>query len=255
MGCQLMAYQMCDVCAEPVCTDCDEGGCSGAAGSCFEGNGSAGCSDTACCESVCAAQPECCEVSWDANCAATAASNCDIPENSACVASEGSCFEAGWSPGCDQTECCNLVCAQDDFCCDNTWEWDATCVSLAASQCEPPEEEPVDPCEGAGGNCFVGNGSPGCTDAQCCADVCESAPYCCGVAWDEGCSALATQICVPDSGYTGSCCAANDSPGCDDATCASIICSGNPDCCEGSWNGGCAALANIYSGLYCGSCL
>ena len=44
-----------------VCGDPD-------AGSCYESNGSVGCSDQDCCEAICNVDPYCCVVSWDASC-------------------------------------------------------------------------------------------------------------------------------------------------------------------------------------------
>lgn len=44
--------------------------CTGAAADCcIDSGGLAGCGDTACCTRVCACDPFCCEVEWDANCA------------------------------------------------------------------------------------------------------------------------------------------------------------------------------------------
>lgn len=47
----------------------------------------------------------------------------------------GDCFSANGTPGCDDADCCNAVCAQDPFCCNN--EWDSLCASQAASICGP----------------------------------------------------------------------------------------------------------------------
>lgn len=46
------------------------------AGNCFEENESPGCDDEACCETVCAVSPECCDIVWDALCAEDAAALC-----------------------------------------------------------------------------------------------------------------------------------------------------------------------------------
>jgi hypothetical protein len=50
----------------------------------------------------------------------------------------GSCFEENDSPGCDDLECCELVCAQVALCCINSWI--QTCANIANDICEPPPE-------------------------------------------------------------------------------------------------------------------
>ncbi|MFQ5461767.1 MAG: IPTL-CTERM sorting domain-containing protein [Phycisphaerae bacterium] len=60
--------------------------------------------------------------------------------NPACTAGAGSCTDpAGTgSPGCDDIDCCNAVCAFDAFCCDV--EWDGICAGETAGlpECAPP---------------------------------------------------------------------------------------------------------------------
>jgi hypothetical protein len=50
------------------------------------------------------------------------------------------CFTTG-GPGCSDTECCELVCAADPFCCDTAW--DGLCVNGAIGLCglEPPAND------------------------------------------------------------------------------------------------------------------
>jgi hypothetical protein len=47
--------------------------CGGDTGDCITANGSAGCSDVTCCNTVCDSDPFCCVVEWDNTCAAAAA--------------------------------------------------------------------------------------------------------------------------------------------------------------------------------------
>lgn len=49
-----------------------------AAGSCGEVHPTPGCDDAACCTAVCAANPLCCEIEWDASCVAAAGPACGI---------------------------------------------------------------------------------------------------------------------------------------------------------------------------------
>ena len=52
-------------------------------------------------------------------------------------------------------------------------------------------------CEGADGECCDpgGNGSPGCSDPQCCQLVCAMDAYCCNVQWDALCAVAAVDTC------------------------------------------------------------
>ncbi|MBC24180.1 MAG: hypothetical protein CMJ32_09735 [Phycisphaerae bacterium] len=76
----------------------------------------------------------------------------------------GDCFEANGTPFCNDVDCCETVCAQDPFCCDN--EWDAFCVNAANAFC---------------------NGGPPC-DATCPPDSAEESEPC-GEANTNGCGA------------------------------------------------------------------
>ncbi len=54
------------------CTDYDTSSCIAYAGDCCGANGSPGCDDPGCTAAVCAADPDCCNLGWDATCAAAA---------------------------------------------------------------------------------------------------------------------------------------------------------------------------------------
>jgi hypothetical protein len=60
---------------------------------------------------------------------------------------------------------------------------------------------PQGTCPGDGGDCFAGNGTPGCDDVDCCQEVCSVDPFCCDSEWDGACAAEAGQRCIP-----GACC-------------------------------------------------
>ena len=86
-----------------------------------------GCSDEACCQSVCQADPFCCE-EWDATCVDLADATCV----GLCGAmASGGCFVGGATPSCDDVECCQTVCVIDPFCCETAW--DVSCAFLAGS--------------------------------------------------------------------------------------------------------------------------
>ena len=94
------------------------------------------------------------------------------------------------------------------------------------------------------GSCFKANGTPGCSQLECCETVCAVDPLCCTDAWDEGCKTMANELCglCGDPG-AGDCCVANLTPGCDDAECCRIVCEVDPVCCASGWDGVCALEA------------
>ncbi len=118
----------------PVVLAGGPGNCPGE-GDCCQDNGTPGCDDVACCEVVCAVDASCCEVGWDQACADMAVSLCSelCAGHEACPG-EGDCCSPNGTAGCDDTTCCNIVCAADPFCCDT--EWDATCAIEAEDLCE-----------------------------------------------------------------------------------------------------------------------
>lgn len=64
--------------------ECAQAGCGPvcgvpSAGSCYAQHSTPGCDDATCCNLVCSADPYCCSVAWDAECVASAGSNCGLP--------------------------------------------------------------------------------------------------------------------------------------------------------------------------------
>ena len=127
----------CDVDWDGICAAEAEGLCDGSfeacaagAGSCGEANDSAGCDDVDCCNRVCMEDPFCCVDTWDGLCEQQAnglcALTCGAPDT-------GSCFATNPTPGCDNVSCCELVCAEDPFCCDT--QWDDECETMARTLC------------------------------------------------------------------------------------------------------------------------
>lgn len=99
----------------------------------------------------------------------------------------GSCFSANGTPGCDDVECCEPICAADPYCCDTAW--DSICAGAANTNCG-------DGGGGGGGNCCVPNGSVGCEDSDCQNLICNADPYCCNTEWDQICADAAIQNCA-----------------------------------------------------------
>ncbi len=109
------------------------------AGSCFEEHPTPFCDDVECCTMVCAIDPFCCDTQWDGQCvdeAQVLCAGCGDPD-------AGSCFANNGTPGCDDAECCALVCDADPFCCE--FSWDQLCADGAAELCGlPPENDLCD---------------------------------------------------------------------------------------------------------------
>jgi subtilisin-like proprotein convertase family protein len=150
--------QICADEAAQLCGDLCAGGPGGPCGppntnDCCAANGTPGCSDLACCETVCAIDPFCCDTSWDGICQGEAFSLCtdlcggnqdpcdgtEIPENEPDCGGIGNvgqgsncCFASG-GLGCDDPDCQAAVCAVDAFCCDTAW--DGICAGEAATLC------------------------------------------------------------------------------------------------------------------------
>ena len=97
----------------------------------------------------------------------------------------------------------------------------------------------------ANGDCDVSNGTPGCNDEICESLICSQDPFCCSVSWDQNCADAAIEQC---EGYVpppppSDCTIANGTPGCDDATCESLICAQDPFCCSVEWDSLCSTAA------------
>ena len=87
-----------------------------------------GCMDPACEAAVCAADPFCCDSSWDDLCVDEAGGLCVL-----CGAGSSDCCAPQESPGCSDLPCEAVVCAADPFCCNTTW--DSLCADAAAVAC------------------------------------------------------------------------------------------------------------------------
>lgn len=57
----------------------------------------------------------------------------------------------------------------------------------------------------AAGDCCVANGTPACSDADCCNLICAQDPLCCDTQWDKICANAAAAQCTVCSGGGGGC--------------------------------------------------
>ncbi len=167
--------------------------CPGEGGDCCTANGTPGCQNGCCCVVVCEQDRDCCDTAWTADCAQVAQSLCGglCGDPYPGCPGDGDCFSANFSPGCEDAFCCSMVCAQDDLCCSE--EWDYTCAGIAEDVCNCP----VSLCPGDGGLCCQANGTSGCDDLECCELVCHYDPLCCSVdgGWDGACVWAAEDLC------------------------------------------------------------
>lgn len=158
----------------------------------------------------------------------------------ACPNAAASCFEPHTGTGCSETNCCNTVCAADSFCCES--EWDDFCVEEAEGLCEGGFSScgaPLTP------DCQTQSALPGCSDANCCNEVCRVDTSCCLVAWDNFCAELhEPSICrTACDTSTESCFQVHASPGCNNDNCCAEVCPRDPFCCSSEWDEACVELA------------
>lgn len=120
-------------------------------------------------------------------------------------------LEASPDPGCNDPECCSLICtpvseggAGLTVCCAVAWS--QQCVDAAVTHCEAPANCGVPDT----GDCFLPNETPFCDDSVCCSTVCAFDPFCCDTEWDLNCviSALSICDCTPQDAPPNDNCAA-----------------------------------------------
>jgi len=127
----------CTAAWDSVCVDAANLLCqlcgSGSSGSCFTPHGTPACNDATCCAAVCAADPFCCQVTWDSTCVLGATTLCGGGSGTCGDPGAGSCTQPHPTPACSDAACCESVCAVDPSCCSQAW--DSFCVSVAAVAC------------------------------------------------------------------------------------------------------------------------
>jgi V8-like Glu-specific endopeptidase len=230
----------------PVCFECGHP----ASGDCCESNDTPYCNHEACCELVCADDSFCCNVEWDSLCASAANQECVDPCFECGHGPAGSCCEANGTPYCDDETCCEMICANDPFCCNTNW--DSACASAADTQCTVCHEcgHPA-----TGDCCEAQTGSPYCDDEACCELICADDAFCCNTNWDGLCASAAFNQCLVclDCGHpaTGDCCEANGSPYCDNEACCDAVCAFDPYCCNGNWDALCVVGAQTVPDCDC----
>ena len=155
----------------------------------------------------------------------------------------GDCCTGHGGVGCNDFDCCDLVCFVDSFCCEE--EWTDDCAAFAATLCGPLCQS--EPGCGAGDCCAPGAG--GCSDPACCELVCNADLSCCLTGWTPQCAQLAGALCdvcqpVIVCPQAGDCCQAHPgSAGCERAACCQTVCELDSTCCTNGWGLSCARAA------------
>ena len=132
--CSVEWDQSCALLAAATCPEPDVS--AAGARSCFVASDvTSGCSDGDCALLVCAVDGYCCLVLWDSLCADEALNLCDGP--SACGnINAGGCFMPNAAPGCNNADCCAIVCDLDPVCCTAAWDHDSrSSRSISARIC------------------------------------------------------------------------------------------------------------------------
>ena len=228
---------LCVQTANQVCTIC-----GAAPGDCCAAHEQPGCTQPDCEAVVCAADPFCCETSWDDLCAEAAADLC----GPLCGAAQSDCCTlVSELPGCVDPTCQAAVCDWDPLCCQASW--DLNCVGATTDLCAAL-------CVGAlpSDCCTFISEAPGCTDPACEATVCAADPFCCESSWDDLCLLAAIELCAVCGSPPGDCCVVHAMPGCDVLACEASVCAADPFCCESTWDDPCAQAAAELCGALCG---
>lgn len=240
-------------CADFALTFCDSTACRSTCpgtGDCCSPHEGTGCFDEFCCDLVCTEESFCCTGEWTDECSALARVLCgDLCEGPQICPTGESCCLSSESAGCDDGACCRLACLEDPSCCN--WKWDTICADEASWLCAPLCAVP---CPGEG-DCCEAHGNGGCSDAACCASVCEIRPSCCDTEWDQTCVELAeascAELCQSVCPGPGDCCTVHESSGCNDAECCNVVCQAEPFCCFLGWGLDCISAADDLCGGIC----
>jgi hypothetical protein len=248
-----------DLCVQQAAACTAHPGCSIGAGDCCTPGDSPGCGDAACCGAVCVIDPFCCDVAWDAVCAAQATVSCATscgPLAQCGHPLSGSCCEPSVNASCDDPLCCDMVCQLDPFCCGQ--QWDGQCAAsagvLCAGLCRPPQT-----CADAtpGASPCAAHDLPFADAPGCCETVCKIDSFCCLEQWDQLCVLVAQEACGPTCPIgpvcpgQGTCTAPHDSPGCEDPILCEMVCGVDAFCCDVKWDQVCVFLAQSAMNQQC----
>lgn len=239
------------------------------AGDCFESNGTAACDDASCCESVCALDPRCCDVVWDAVCVALA--------EAACI---GGCEVATPDGAVLETEDCG---AESNDPCDGGvaepldglptiagtyrtgYDTDAFEIDLALLDLDGDGLVRLRIGVFSAGSAILTVGPADCaaaptiaSDIPSCVDRIVEDCVAAGPTWIRLESSVKTSLCDATSyvitldcrdtcddpcGTGGDCLEPRTDAGCGDPECCAAVCEIDPTCCDWEWDAACAVQA------------
>lgn len=113
---------------------------------------------------------------------------------------DGDSTSTGGTPGSTGSAQCGDGRISGAEACDGVDLSGQSCMSMGFAggplTCRPDcSDFDVGACE-FGGSCCATNGSPGCTEADCAAAICQTDPFCCDEDWDDGCAEAARRQCA-----------------------------------------------------------
>lgn len=153
---------------------------------------------------------------------------------------DGHCCQDNGTPGCNDNTCAQFVCENyNSTCCSMVWN--SACALHAIN------DAPL-ACHGLGAPCpgvVCGNDQTQvgevCDGGDVNGETCMSQGFGGGeLACQASCLGFDTSGC-----WTGECCAANPTPGCEDSLCATSVCGFDPFCCDTLWDSICADEATV----------
>ncbi len=242
------------------------------AGTCCLAHRGPACDDTDCCAKICATDPFCCAVAWDAICADQAATACagcppgPPPANDGCasalVAFDGpNAFTTvnATTDGPDHAGCATPTCGGDFGLHNDVWfEYVATTSGvLSVNTCRSADfDSKIAIYEGAGCSnlearlvhCNDDGQVPCASDgAEALVLATQGTVYTIRIGSFVGETGTGTFSIEPGGSCPGEgdCCSANGTPGCADIDCCTLICSMDPFCCNVAWDQICADQANV----------
>ena len=285
LGGSVIEGQFCASQDDPLCPDI---ACRGASGDCLANNGSPGCEDAICCDTVCLADPNCCDpaIGWDDSCALAAASLCTIaPPNDHCRdateiqgAGEFDFDNSNATTDGELHPSCSTVDGADQLTSDVWFCWTAdvtgpvtiqTCglttvdtrvaVYLGCGNCPTPELSLLQCNDDFCGFELLG------LQSQVTFDAVAGENYSIRVGTFPGGESFPRapggpgQIRItngtpvnPNCGGVDDCCSEATGPGCGNVGCCNEVCLRDPFCCEVTWDANCAGTGEFGAGTVCG---
>jgi hypothetical protein len=256
------------VCANRALITCAGCGSAGA-GSPYVSHGTPGCSEFACCATICGVDPFCCDTAWDSICAQRAEATCrtgDICAEARLMApgagANGYLFNTSEGIVLPDPTSCGIGDTRGTWrkfvapC--SGWMTITACTDFAESQMtlslwNAVTSSGTTGCGGTELRCST-NIDPTCSTSSVQLEyaVIAGTTYYLRISAENGLNAAGSLsvTCSPVCGDSGSgSCTASHGAGCSNAECCTTVCNLDPYCCESSWDALCVqeARANCFT--------